>query len=264
MSKADLYSLKTEMARIKRQRTPIYTNYYMNTPENAEYDAVLLPGALVFSFTDNGIVRVYFYTNDADGITDALCDFPSHSVIEYITNSSASFEATLSKTGYKLYAVMQKMVNADLHATFEKNMSQSIFETFRDNRGAFAAEDDACAILDLLYKHLDKYTGHFCGYDELIGMLANKLVVCNKLDGEIVSFFMYKLEGRKFYAYQMYSRDSGEGIHCIYYNAIKSQMNNGINYAYNWVNVTNKRVIRFHKWYGFELNPLKDYVYIKE
>ena len=263
MQKVNLRSLKESMAEIKKQNKPIFTNYYLNTPDDIEYDAVYYPNVLAFSYLDNGINRVFIYGNDVNAFQEALSNFKTNSVMDCLSKNDVPYECALSNSGYKRYALMQRMVNADLRATFNKNLSQYIIEFLTDNSGVSATIEDADIILGLLNEHLDKYTGHFCSKDLLIDLICNGYVICCKKDGEITSFFIYKIEGQKLYGYQMYSKTPDESVHGIYYTAINSQISKGINYAYNWVNVLNKRVIKFHKWYGFDMSPLKDYIYLK-
>ena len=261
--KTDLRALTAEMAKIKRQSKPIFTNYCLNTPNDAEYEAMLDSGALAFTYNDNDINRICFYGNNEAALINMLSLFQRGSVIDYVSRDSAPFGASLADAGFNCYAVMQRMVNPDLRATFSRNLSRNALDVLCSERVGHATEEDAMQIMRMLYKHLDKNTGHFCHISELITLAKNGNVMCAKENGEISCFFIFKIEGRKLYGYQMYSEKPGESLHSIYYNAISEQIGNGINYAYNWVDSMNKRVIRFHKWYGFELSPLKDYVYVK-
>lgn len=235
----------------------IYTNYFMNNMNQEILKTAAAEKTIVFWDKDTDFCRCYFFSKDIDELKTALnTDINDTSVIDFLTKNEMDNEITEAFTGagYVLYKSLERLVNNNL----------PVFDISPDIQ--FAEEKEWPQITNLLYEGLDKYTGHFCGKDELIRMINNKQIIVIRKENVVTGFIMFQIFGKKAHFYQWYSTDKNSpqesaDMYTNLYGAL-SQIN--IKNAYLWVEDDNSKVRRVHKNFGFKPDNLKDYIFIKD
>lgn len=259
-----------KIADIKKNRKKVINNYFgeFNNNKDKIFNGLILKETLIFMYNDHGINRVYFYSCNEEELKKCLNELPLNSIFDYITRNPEEYKELFIDCKYDVFALFQRMVpkkmSFDEKEKFEKRMSSiRKANTYNEEHVCIASLSDAEQIYNKLYEVFDPRTSHFCSVDELCKLIENKWVYIHKENNRINAIYIYKIEGKKKYGYQLYNDGPVEIIYSLCMKADEEIAKQDIKYSYGWVDSKNRRAIRFNEFFGSRLDDLYDVIYEK-
>lgn len=267
---AGIKEIKQYIAEIKKENGRQLTNYYNNFEgKNTEINFVKDEKGIVFWGDENGIPRVFFSCSDEEVLSRLLMNVPSGSVLDIISKNTEDLRQAILRSGMEKYAVYGRMsgycASEKLKKEAARNISSIIEAGFYKRENTFLGTmDDVDFIMDKLKEIFDPLTAHLCTREELCDFIKKEWVFVYKEHGEIKGFYIVQREGCKQYGYQIWN---GTGVEAAYSMNLRcneeSEKLGTIKYGFCWVDMANKKAIRFNRMWGNEFDGLYDVVYKK-
>lgn len=243
MKKMGFNSIADKMRSIKKQRRPVISNYY-NTYHGSEslFDVEESDDTLIFCIWEEKVYRLFYYSCNAGELGQMLEILPKGTIADCITKVPEDEFPWLEKGGFCRYGVFERYYH---WAEDKFETPEVLLELYDENCGEYAVSEDAEELLQIIYREFDYKTNHLFSMEELKNLISKKQVLVKKLDDIIVSIFIYKIEGKKYYANLVYNELSAD----ISYNLETKAFNYArehydINYIYAWYDHENKRAMR--------------------
>lgn len=250
---------------IKQQNKSVVTNYYYSyNTSDCEFDVWQEKGAIVFCIRENDVYRAFFYTNDKNTLIELLKKLPKDTVIDYLSKDEEDQAEWMNEAGFDLYNVLSRMSNGDLKTVpkAQTKREKILEELYDPSFGEFATLDDCDEILSLLYEVFDYRVSRLPSKEELQEMILKNWVLLYRLDNKIISFLIYKIEGKKYYGYQIYNEGTADITYNLERRALQYAIENyGVTSSYAWVEIRNKGA---NKRVGATADGLLDYIYVKQ
>lgn len=255
--------IKAEMNRIKALNTAIYTNYFFSVDNRHGelFETVISDMALAFVANDNGINRVYFYATDYDEMRDVLAAFSKDCFVEIITRNLSDYSEILSKSGFLHDSTFIRVTCSDIKRTFDRLNIQGD----DDVRicGELAKKEDAALIYDALTHTFNTRTSHI-DLKQVLKQIEQNTVWIMKEGNSIDALLIYKIEGKKYYLYQLFN-NIGKGIATqLLLQTLWTEFKNGAVSSYAWVDSKNDKAIKLYEKFDMKFDGLYCVGYINE
>jgi len=267
--------IKNKMTEIRRSRKkPILHNYYMNCEQDEEIFALYGQSSVVFWDDDRGVHRAYFYSCDAEELTELLSQVPEGTIIDYLTHEKGELQELIESAGWKQLHEMHRMTSAHITAEDRTEIEEQkkLFDEtlyMKDNVRP-AVEADCDDIYDKLEEVFDSRESHLCTKKELLEYIRNRWVAVYYESGELQGFQIFTVENNSFYGYQIWNGVGPEGYYSLtkmtdqlFAECVKDVPPAKIKPSYCWVNVKNRKSMRMVKFWGQRFDGLYDFVYEK-
>jgi hypothetical protein len=226
---------------------PLYSNYFFQDLVDVETFAT--EQTFLVKKNDNSVSRIYYVSNDLDDLKSILKSLSEGCVVNIPSKTDISFvNELLLECGFYLNATYERF--------FYDNIQTDDF--FSCQYADFSSIE---WISEKLSQNFDAINDRLPSYSSLKIMIEQKKVLVNKKNGEYFGFFIFSIEGKKCYLNCWYD-ESGDGFYLLF-NVFALLLENGINYAYLWVNSLNRKAIKIHKILGAKPDGLKDYTFLK-
>lgn len=267
MNKNIIY-IKEKYTIIKNQGKRVITNYY-NQFENEMFEVFEGEHSIVFTFFDYCVRRVYFYSNDMDELAVLLRGLEGDYVLDFLTKEREALSDLFISSGFQLYAEYERFgehirnIDPEEQARLLKMYEKS--GLYDEKYGELAKVEDAEVINRRLKEIFDPYESHFYSDDVLREMISNEWVWVAREDGKIVAAYIFTIEGRKKYGNFMYNDGPASAIYSVLTKADMEIAKKGVIYAYCWMDINNKKAIRYNTRIGHQKpDGLYDIIYRKE
>ena len=267
---AQIEEIEQYIAQIKKENGRLLTNYYNNfRGKNSEINYVREKNAIVFWGEEMGIQRVYFSCSDENELSRLLTNVPSGAVLDIISKNEKEMERAILSSGMEKYALYGRMSNYSasdqLKKEAERNIKTIIESGLYKKENTFLGTlNDVDFIMNKLKEVFDPLTAHLCTVEELCDFIKKEWVFVYKEHGEIKGFYIVQRVGCKQYGYQIWN---GTGVEAAYSLNLRcneeSEKLGTIKYGFSWVDMANKKAIRFNHIWGNEFDGLYDVVYKK-
>lgn len=261
------------MSMIRRAGGKVYTNYYnqCNDIEDS-LQTWQAEKSIVFEWVDEGIKRIYFYSTDVEELGNILELASFGSVIDYLTKEKTELAEVFRSAGYALHleygrfhieqaakSQEAKEIDSILH-----NDDQLRKEIFEAPYGEMAKVEDAEEIDRQLREEFDPYEAHFYSLEKLREHIKKGWVWVAKDNGKIIAANLFEIQGRKAYGAYLYNRGEINVMLSLLAKADAAIAKMNVPYAYCWMRLNNKRIIRYNmKYNGYVQDNLYDIIYVK-
>ena len=275
--KKPIIELRQEMNRIRRLGGPVVTNYFNQCSQCTEpLSCWIGNGALAFGWLDINILRIYFYAIDIEELVHILAMTPSDSCIDYLTKEREENTGLFEKAGYELLSeygrymikTKEEKTETELKATQLRKtlvVDDTIqAELYHAGYGELAMEEDAEEIDRMLREKFDARDSHFYDMETLREHIHKGWVFVARENDKIIAANLIEIQGRK--CYWAYSFNDGpvEVFTSLITFSIESMARLGYKHNYCWMDLKNKRAIRFNILYnGYKFDDMYDRIYIK-
>ena len=271
-AKKTINELKREMMRIRRLNSKPNTNYFNQCLTYTEpMDCWISESVCVFCWPDNGMERIYFYAANMEALTDALKMTNKGAVVDYITRDKDFNDTPLVNANYRRY---MEYARFEIRGSNEKgeemrrnlrsdaSISKQLFEN--DKYGEPAQVSDAEEIDRQLREKFDPYEAHFYSLETLREHIKKGWVWIAKENGKIVGANLFEIHGHKCYGAYLYNNGSVEVLASLQTSVDRAIAKMGVNYYYCWMNLSNKRSLRYNIQYnGYVHDGTYNFIYVK-
>lgn len=251
------------ISQLRKSKKKIYTNYYL-THQHSEENFLTwrTENSIVFCVKENKVQRCFFATIDFQDLNVLLREVPDGAVLDYITRGQQD-DFPWVESGFVHYNTLIRYTNPDLFAKTEETKRDKFLEQFyEEDFGEFATIDDADELYQLLYDVFDYRVSRLPSREELIEQIEKNWVLLYREDGEIVSFLMYQIEGRKYYGYQLYNKGTADITYNLERRAFKYAIDNyNVRSSYAWIEIEN---VSAKERIAFSMDGTYDYIFLKK
>ena len=251
--------IKDKIDQLNRKHSKIITNSYMgfldtivggfNFYENAN--------AILISYSDCGVRRLVFYSNDVEHLRALLSEMPAG---EYIMEKAdrIGFESDLDLCG----AGFEKLKKLDRYSNNRIDELLGSDVPVLKYRGAVSKMVFTAAhrenVNRLLYETFDARISHLPDERLLSEQLDAGEFVGVMGDSEIVTLLQRRIEKKKFYINQIINIGKKDNVHSVLLEELDQFVASGGKTVYSWIEDDNEASIRFHEKYGMK----KDGTYV--
>ncbi len=270
MKECTLDELKIMMSDLKKSNKKMYSNYFNNleTMDTKIYYVCEEKG-IVFWGEENDIPRTFFYCASEEVLERLLRIVPDGNILDIISREKEECRDVILRSGFHVYATYGRMTGYFASEETKRKVGELINNIvemgyYKKENTFFAKREDAEFILNKLEDIFDPVTAHLCTYEELCTFIDKKWVFVYKEGKEIKGFYIIKQEGCKQYGYQIWNGTGVEAAYSLNLRANEETKAKGdITYGYSWVDIDNKKAVRFNRLWGSEFDGLYDVVYKK-
>ena len=252
---------------LRKNKKHLFTNYFL-TYQDSDMDFPIWKGkeTIIFLVCEEKIQRCFFASTDEDELCALLKHMPTETVMDYITKEKRK-EFCWLDTGFVLYRTLIRYTNLHLTddpQTHKKSKRELFLEQFYDETiGGFATINDAEELYKLLYSVFDFRVSRLPSMKELIKMIEKKWVLLYREQQEITAFLMYKIEGKKYYGYQIYNEGTADITYNLEQKAISyAKANYQVKSSYAWVETNNLGANE--RCEGSNFDGTYDYIFVKK
>ncbi|MCI8454786.1 MAG: hypothetical protein HFE84_09260 [Lachnospiraceae bacterium] len=261
-----------EMTRIRRLKARVMTNYYNQCQTYKEpMKCQTAPKSCVFIWPEDGIDRVYFYSSDKEELVQILSNIPQGAVIDYITKDKEDSTAMFLQAGYKKhleygrFVIKQRSKEAEEMEMLLQSDTSISKQLYDNGYGEPALVSDAEEIDRQLREKFDPYEAHFYSLEKLREYIKKGWVWVAKENGKVIAANMFEIQGVKSYGAYLYNYGSVEVLSALLEKSSEYLSTLGVSYFYCWMNLANKRILRYNMEYGgYVPDGLYDMIYVKE
>ncbi len=268
-------NIKKKMTEIRRTRSnTIIQNYYSNCENDPIIWSVYGDRTVVFWDDDNGVKRVYFYSDNEAELELLLSHIPEEVTLEFITKGPVLYDNLFRKAGFEPLFQMKRFSSGLLSAEEQMQLvefNKTLYEALYDSQLAEKAEEKDCdELYKKLYEVFDPRESHLCNKETLSQYIENGWVAVSHLDGVLVGFQIFTVNAGQFYGYQIWNGGGPEILFNLtnktselFAEYIKDKEIKHTRPSYAWVNVNNRKSIRNVTASGMRFDGLMDYGYVK-
>lgn len=231
---------------LRKTKKKVITNYYLSLQKSKEdFVTWKSESSIVFCAQENKVLRCYFASTDVEELNTLLEKVPEGAVLDYVVKGKME-NFSWEKSGFEHYKTQIRHTTPDLLAPHPKTEREQFLEQlYQEDFGEFATAEDADELYDLLYQIFDYRVSRLPSKEELLEQIGKNWVLLYRENGEIVSFLMYQMEGKKYYGYQIYNAGTAD----ISYNLNKRALSYAIEHygaksSYSWTNIDNRAANR--------------------
>ncbi len=252
---------------MKKKYRRLETNYFNQCADTTELlETWIEERAIGFAHDDVGINRVYFYSCSDLELVEVLKQFPVGSCIDYITKDLKVGMRIFEKAGFHKHLEYGRFVYVGLNeveSEREDELKEVDADLHSSKYGEPAKVEDAEIIDSQLREHFDKYEAHFYSLETLKAYIEKGWVWIARENGKIIAANMFEIQGKKCYGAYLYNNGDVEVLTSLIYNSNCAIAKLGVSYFYCWMNLGNKRSIRYNTNNGYRADGLYDLIYVK-
>ena len=256
----NLGQIKERIRMLKLDGKECISNFYYRAEDNEkEYQVWSGEHSLIFSYEKLGINQVYFISNDEEELRRGLSLLPKNSVIHLISKDKEVGEEWSKRLGYPLYSIYGRFGYSLGTLEIEtKRFAENKLDRFYDDRfGVFATNADLNDIQKIIFETFDVNCDVLFTDAEMEKLIQNKNVWIEKENGEICTLFIYRIEGKKYYANLAVNRSTADILYSIQKKSILQEIQeHNVTYFYGWQSLTNMQATRKHGFPEFDLYNL--------
>lgn len=207
-------------------------------------------------YNDNGMVMLvanpyneeaFFVSNDEEALIELLEELPSKTMIESLYQDEDKLLPVCERAGFQLHSTFERTIvtyEENPYSVPEKGKRKLLQEYYDPNCGEYAAEEDI-EQLDVLHKQaFDIYGDDVFSIDEWKQIIQKKECMVYKENDVILSYFVWKVEGKKLYSNVSYNSTAANILYNMERRVFEECWEQGIRTLYFWVKRENVRGLR--------------------
>lgn len=253
---------------IRKEQKTIYSNYYNKyNGSDVEFDVIEGQGTIVFGVPEEFIYRIYFYSNDPDVLKECLAKVRKDAVTDCVCKGDiGEIGKVIEESGWRKYGEYARTMLPVPNIKKKKTSMELLLEKmYNPDIATLADECDIPAIRKMMLDTFDPANSEIIGEEELKRLVGEETVWLHKVNGEIATCYIYRIEGKKRYGALTYNRLSADYLYSVTRRAHEiSNEKHKPEWHYGWINIENTKIIRTLKATGdFKLDGVKNYIYKK-
>lgn len=239
----------------------LVTNVYTADIINQSSVFLFNADAILLSYNDHGVNRLYYYAHKLDNIEGLIASLPEDEyVLEFMTKNAEDSSEVLQRLGFQCLARMMRMSVRDVAVSAKNNIA---FQHFDETVGAFPDEGLSPEINKVLWKVFDTRVSHLQDEDELkMSIEKREVLIHQNEDGNVDAVLQTIIQPQRFYINQVYNDADKNVIHSMMHQRLKEYIALRGKYAYAWVDKNNIASVKFHQKYGLQHDGMWNMVYV--
>ncbi len=244
-----IVDVKKKINALKQSHGKLITNFYIGSIEDVKkVECLENDKALVFVVQEPFRKRVYFAAADPDACSVLLSQLPENSVLEYICQDNTNpLESVFINGGMERYTSYTRITVTYFDNPYkvpEVGRRKLLQDMYDPEIGEYAGEEHATQLYQITREIFDEFCDDIFTLEKWREIIKNKecLVYCE--NGEIIAYFVYRLEGKKFYSNLSVNRGSANYLYNLERRVMEGMWNKGIHTFYSWVKEDNIRAMR--------------------
>jgi len=239
----------------------LVTNVYTADIINQSSVFLCNADAILLSYNDHGVNRLYYYAHKLDNIEGLIASLPEDEyVLEFMTKNAEDYSEVLQQLGFQCLAQMLRMSVRDVAVSIKNKFASQHFD---EAIGTFPDESLAQGINRVLWKVFDTRVSHLQDDDELKRSIEKREVLIHRNEeGSVDAVLQTIIQPQRFYINQVYNGTDKNIIHSMMHHRLKEYTDAGGKYAYAWVDKNNIASVKFHQKYGLQHDGMWNIVYV--
>ncbi len=206
-------------------------------------------------YNNNGLVMLkenayteeaFFVANEGEALIALLQMLPEKTMIECLYRERNGLLPICERAGFQLHATFERTT-----ITYEENpylipakgKRKLLQEYYDPDCGEYATVEDIQQ-LDVLHKQaFDIYGDDVFSFEEWNQIIQNKECMVYKENGSILSYFVWKVEGKKLYSNVSYNASAANILYNMERRVFEKCWEQGIRTLYFWVKRENIRAM---------------------
>lgn len=245
----NIIGIKEKIATLKRTYKKVTTNFYSQIIDDMqEVDYMENDKALVFVVQESYRKRVYFAAADNAALCPLLQKLPKDAILEYIHQESVNPLEDIFINGdmerYKMYIRTTTCYSDNPYKIPEEGRRKLLEEMYVPNFGEYAKEEHAVQLQKITKETFDVFTDDIFTLEEWKKIIANKECIVYCEEGEIIAYYVYRLEGKKLYSNISVNKGPANYLYNIERRVFEEMWKKGIRIFYAWVDVKNAKQLK--------------------
>lgn len=240
--------IKEKIRLLKNIYKKIETNFYPGILSD-EQGAVIFENeqALVFIVQEPNRQRVFFAFADKEAFSELLLQIPAGAVMEYIYKQGQNpLKLVFENGNMKKYATYMRKTVCYRENPFSipETGRRKLLERMYDSEcGEYAKEEDIAELDELTKETFDILCDDVFTLDQWKKTIKKKECILYREDGKIISFYVFRLEGKKLYSNLSVNRGSANFLYNLERRIFEEMWEKGIRIFYGWFNIQNSRAL---------------------
>ncbi len=271
-SKMKLYEAQSILAGIndiKQNNSGTISNIVSGKlSKDCKYEAIIEKDALSFLYPDSLRKRKSLFfigANKSDVIRlldksrgkDVVCDYLSRTAED-------PFEEIMRASGFKHNSTYVR------HTTFHKEnpflippegRRRILFDLYDPCKCKYASEDDIQQLMEINKRAFVEYVDDFFSYEDWMEIIDRKECYVCKEGNRVIAFYVWKIEGKKFYANMIYNEGTADLSYTMERKAFEEAWEKGIRILYYWIRSDNTKALQHNGIDGKSTGELYDHIW---
>ncbi len=268
-----IVDVKKKINVLKQSHGKLITNFYFGSIDDMQKAECLENDkALVFVVQEPFRKRVYFAAADPAACSALLSQLPENSVLEYICQDNSNpFEQVFINGGmerYTRYIRITMTYSENPYMVPEAGRRKLLQEMYDPEFGEYAGEEHAVQLYQTSREVFDELCDDIFTLEKWKKIIADKECMVYYENGELIAYYVYRLEGKKFYSNLSVNRGSANYLYNLERRVFEEMWNKGIRTFYYWINEDNAKALRRGnekvKMYMKSYHEIYNFIYIKK
>lgn len=243
-----VFEVRKRIMELKKHGKPI-TNFYPGIlSDEQEVFMLEVEGAIVFVVQEENRKRAFFVSTDDVSLQEALRELPSGVILENVYREDEDpLKNLLESADFKEYATYMRETICYhsnpylIPETGRRAMLQDMYDTTYCEYGEETDAEELCQITKDTFDPLcdDVFT-----LEKWKEVLRNRECMVYRENGKIVSYYVWRLEGRKLYGNISVNKGPANYLYNLERFVFEQMWEKGIRVFYAWYNEENIKALR--------------------
>lgn len=233
---------------IKKNYGRLTSNILLPNVREAEIEQVFEnEKALVFTVNEPYRKRGYFAGADVQSLSDVLQKLPKDTVVEYLFRRENDMKKCFEIGGLKEYACYIRrtwVYTANPYEVPETGRRRLLQELYDPNFGEYAQMSDVDELYNLVKDIFDPVCDDIFTPEHWQEIINNKECLLYRENGEIITFYVWRYEGRKLYNNMTVNLGPANYLYNLERRVFDEKWQWGNRVYYAWVNMNNQRSLK--------------------
>lgn len=244
-----IIDVKKKINALKQSHGKLITNFYYNSLDDMQKAECLEnEKALVFLVQEPFRKRVYFAAADPDACSALLSQLPENSVLEYICQDNLNpLEPVFINGGmerYTSYIRVTMTYSENPYEAPEAGRRKLLQDMYDPEFGEYAGEEHAAQLYQITREVFDEFCDDIFTFEKWKKIIADKECLLYCEEGEIVAYYVYRLEGKKLYSNLSVNKGAANYLYNLERRVFEEMWEKGIQTFYAWFNESNVKALQ--------------------
>lgn len=264
--------IRERIRELKKAYKKIVTNFYPGVLHD-EQEADLFDDelAIVFVVQESNRKRAFFAFADQASLIGLLLKIPTGTMMEYIYSERENPLETMFLDGemvrYSSYIRITTCYSDNPYLFPETRQQKLLAHMYDPNCGEYAQEADADQLYRMTKETFDPLCDDVFSREDWQRIIRNKECILYREEGEIIAYYVYRVEGNKVYSNMSVNRGAANYLYNIERRIFEKMWDAGIRTFYCWINQKNSKSLKHmrnnNKTYIKSRQKIFNYIYIK-
>lgn len=236
-----------EINKLKREKRFAFSNIYsLHQIKNGDISLLLKnDNAVLYTIDEEYRTCAYFYANKIESLRELFLQIDKSIVVEIVfkNKETEQYLSLISEyLGFNLHTVFFRETivwEGNPYEIPEKNRRKLLWEMYDPNFGENANCDDAEELFDLGKNSFEECNGDIITLQEWKKIIEEKRCLIYREDNRIVTYFVWRKEGRKLYTHQVLNLGPANYLYNLERRTFEKLWDEGIRVHYWWIDRNN-------------------------